>query len=80
MSGNRNDDIEAAFNKAVKEFGLTEQPDYKKYVWHHVDDYNVTDNTCTMELVQRKVHVDSNPHSGAYAQYDEIFGGKYDHY
>ena len=34
----------------------------------------------SMELVETKVHKESCPHAGACAQYDEIFGGKYDHY
>lgn len=74
MSGKRSTDFENA-NKA---FGFTKTPE--NYVWHHVDDYDVSTNTCTLELVLKKAHIDSKPHSGGCAQYDEIFGGKYDHY
>lgn len=71
MTGNR----EADFSKADEAFGFTQRPD--GYTWHHVDDYDVSTNTCTLELVQSDVHRKSNPHSGACAQYDEIFGPTY---
>lgn len=70
-TGNRNRDFDAA-NKAL---GLEETPD--DYVWHHVDDYNVEDNTLTIQLVYDEVHGLSRPHAGACAQYDAVHGKTY---
>lgn len=74
MTGSREGD----FAKANKALGFKEKPN--NYTWHHLDDYDVKTNTCTVELVESDVHTNSCPHSGACAQYDEIFGGKYDKY
>lgn len=47
------------------------------YVWHHVDDYNVEDNTLTMELVRKDAHAASIAHAGACSQYDAVHGPHY---
>ena len=70
-TGNRNND----FDKANAAMGLDEEPD--GYVWHHVDDYDVKDNTITMELVKDEAHNASKPHSGGCAQYDSVNGSCY---
>ncbi len=70
-TGNRNADFEAA-NKLM---GYDETPD--GYTWHHLDDYNVSTNEATMELVITDAHMDSYPHAGACAQYDAVNGPTY---
>lgn len=70
-TGNRQND----FNAANTKVGLPETPD--GYVWHHVDDYNVAENTITMELVMDEAHNASKPHSGGCAQYDAVHGPTY---
>lgn len=63
------------FDRANAAIGLSEEPD--GYVWHHLDDYNVKDNTITLELVKDEAHNASKPHSGGCAQYDSIYGSSY---
>ena len=70
-TGNRSAD----FDKANKELGLPEKPD--GYTWHHVDNYNVRDNTVTLELVRDEAHNKTKPHSGGCAQYDAVYGSSY---
>ena len=70
-TGNRSAD----FDKANKELGLPEKPD--GYTWHHVDNYNVKDNTVTLELVRDDAHNSAKPHSGGCAQYDAVHGPSY---
>lgn len=70
-TGSRNDD----FDKANAAIGLEKEPD--GYVWHHVDDYDVKNNTITMELVKDEAHNASKPHSGGCAQYDSVNGSHY---
>lgn len=51
----------------TKKFGILthllfkhkEKPD--SYTWHHLDDYNVETNTCTLELVLSKAHDEGRP-------------------
>ena len=47
------------------------------YVWHHLDNYDVKDNSLKMELVKEKAHKAALPHSGACAQYDAVNGSSY---
>uniref|UniRef100_UPI004056DB31 HNH endonuclease n=1 Tax=Agathobacter sp. TaxID=2021311 RepID=UPI004056DB31 len=70
-TGKRGSDFSAA-NGAFN-FGGTPEG----YVWHHLDDYNVAQNTCTMELVLIKAHNASKPHAGACSQYDAVYGPSY---
>ena len=70
-SGNRGTD----FDRANKTFGFERTPD--GYVWHHVDNYNVHNNTCTLELVRDDAHNDVIPHAGSCAQYDAVNGPHY---
>ncbi|WP_233266237.1 HNH endonuclease signature motif containing protein [Myroides fluvii] len=37
----------------------------KNYTWHHLDDYDPMDGTCTMQLVDKDVHRASIPHYGS---------------
>ena len=70
-TGNRNTDAAAA-NRAM---GLSKEPE--GYTWHHLDNYNVKNNTITLELVQRPAHRSAMPHSGGCAQYDAVHGPSY---
>lgn len=65
----------ADFDQANKELGLSETPD--GYTWHHVDNYNVKNNTITMEFVRSDAHKSAMPHSGGCAQYDAVHGPSY---
>lgn len=71
MTGNREKDFAAA-NAAL---GLDSKPE--GYVWHHVDDFDIKNNTCTMQLVKIEAHTAVKPHAAACAQYDAIFGPSY---
>jgi len=70
-TGNRDRD----FDQANKALGIDKEPD--GYVWHHVDNYNVKDNTFTLQLVKDEAHNASKPHSGGCAQYDAVYGSSY---
>jgi len=70
-TGNRSSDAAAA-NRAI---GIDGEPD--GYTWHHLDNYNVKDNTITLELVERSAHKSTTPHSGGCAQYDAVHGSSY---
>jgi len=63
------------FDRANEALGLDGTPD--GYVWHHVDNYNVESNTCTLELVRDDAHTDVIPHAGSCAQYDAVNGPHY---
>lgn len=63
------------FDKANEALGLDEKPD--GYTWHHLDNYNVKDNTVTLELVRDDAHNSAKPHSGGCAQYDAVHGPTY---
>lgn len=70
-TGNRDRDFDAA-NRAM---GLPREPE--GYVWHHVDDYNVGENTLTLELVEKSAHRKTTAHAGSCAQYDAVHGPTY---
>ena len=70
-TGNRDKD----FDLANKKMGLLREPD--GYVWHHVDDYNVENNTLTLELVDETTHKKTLAHAGSCAQYDAVHGPTY---
>ena len=63
------------FAVANEYFNFTKTPE--GYVWHHVDDYNVAENTFTLELIREEAHDAVKPHSGGCAQYDAVFGRNY---
>ena len=71
MQGNRDDDFEEAFKRS----GINPE-DAKDYTWHHLDDFNPSDGTCTMQLVKTSAHIESLPHQGAVKQFTEHFGIK----
>ena len=70
-TGNRSAD----FAQANRKCGFDRTPE--GYTWHHLDNYNVSKNTMTMELVQKPVHNALRPHSGGCAQYDAANGPSY---
>lgn len=70
-TGNRSAD----FDMANEVLGLDEKPD--GYTWHHLDNYNVKDNTVTLELVRDDAHNSAKPHYGGCAQYDVVHGSTY---
>jgi len=70
-TGSRSRDFDAANAK----LGLSETPE--GYVWHHVDDYDVKNNTITMQLVREGAHNASIPHAGGCSQYDAVHGPTY---
>ena len=45
--------------------------------WHHVDDYNPDTGMSTMELVSRRAHTATYPHSGSVAQFEKATGQSY---
>lgn len=63
------------FKYANKLCGFSETP--PGYTWHHLDDYNVTTNTFTLELVLRWAHRATTPHSGGCAMYKAATGHCY---
>lgn len=65
----------ADFDEANKALGLDEKPE--GYTWHHLDNYNVKNNTVTLELVRDDAHNSAKPHSGGCAQYDAVHGPTY---
>src|SRR5262249_22407295 len=69
-TGSRKADFAAA-NKAA---GYTTTP--KGYTWHHVDNYNATTNTGTMQLVQTDAH-QAISHYGGVRQYEQATGTSY---
>lgn len=76
MTGNRRWDDLLAFELS----GIKESPYIrKKYVWHHLDDYDPIKGTCTMQLVEKSAHKACNPHTGAANLFDTFFNfGYYD--
>ena len=79
LTGDRKQD----FNAANRAAGLPSSgPMYgtapRGYTWHHVDDYNSTANTSTMQLVKRHIHEDTLPHNGSASQFGEATGTSYD--
>ncbi len=42
------------------------------YTWHHLDDYNPLINTCTMQLVIKRVHRAAVPHYGSVELFKKI--------
>lgn len=70
-TGNRSKD----FDLANQMIGLDETPD--GYVWHHLDDYDVKNNTITLQLVTDEAHNAGKKHMGGCAQYDAVHGSSY---
>lgn len=53
MSGDYAED----FRRAKAAAGIDDSIDLsREWVWHHLDDYNPVDNTCTMQLVRKEIH------------------------
>jgi len=49
----------------------------KNYTWHHLDDYDPIFGTCTIQLVESKVHVACYPHYGAVSLIENFYKIKY---
>ena len=43
------------------------------YTWHHLDDYDPLNGTCTMQLVETKIHQATVPHYGGVKIAEEFF-------
>lgn len=71
LTGDDNLDIKLANELA----GLNKKP--LKYTWHHLDDYDPMTNTCTLQLVETKIHIKCNPHYGAVKIAEEFHKIKY---
>lgn len=81
-TGDRVKDYELA-EKMLKEQGI--DIDFKKlrkgskreYVWHHLDDYNVTTNETTMQFIKVDAHEAIENHAGSAMQYHKANGQGY---
>lgn len=71
MTGDELKDIKLANRLS----GITKKP--KNYTWHHLDDFDPINGTCTMQLVETKVHRYSAPHFGSVKIVEEFHGFKY---
>lgn len=71
LTGSRRNDYKAA--NAMAGFARTPTG----YTWHHVDDFNLITGTGSLELVERRAHKATNPHSGSVTQYEKFFGIRY---
>jgi hypothetical protein len=49
----------------------------KLYTWHHLDDYDPFTGTCTMQLVEKGIHIDCSPHVGGANLFDSFFNFGY---
>lgn len=47
------------------------------YTWHHLDDFDPIFGTCTIQLVESKVHVACYPHYGAVSLIENFYKIKY---
>ena len=63
--------------KYTRNVGVSFKKTPPGYTWHHLDDYNVTTNTFTLELVLRWAHRATTPHSGGCAMYKAATGHRY---
>jgi hypothetical protein len=66
LTGDRNLDKKLAYL-------LSEISPNKNYTWHHLDDFEPLNNTCTMQLVLKEIHEATYPHYGAVAIIEEFF-------
>jgi len=48
----------------------------KKYTWHHLDDFDPINGTCSMQLVEKSIHKASVPHFGSVAICKKYFNLK----
>jgi hypothetical protein len=62
LTGSRRRDFKAANATA----GFAKTPD--GYTWHHVDDFNPATGMGSLELVEKRAHKATSPHSGSVAQ------------
>ena len=62
----------ADFSLANQVLGLPETP--SGYTWHHMDNYNFSENTFTLQLVRTDAHRAACPHSGGCAQFTSATG------
>ena len=58
------------FSTANAAAGLYGSKAPKGYTWHHLDDFNPSTGTATMQLVKSNVHTATVPHTGGVKQYE----------
>lgn len=75
MTGDRQKDFKAANEKAGFPDAGRKSP-HEDYTWHHLDDYDPSKGTCTMQLVEKEAHKATYPHKGSCSQYDDHHGEK----
>lgn len=73
MQGSRGRD----FTQAFIESGIS-RADAVDYTWHHLNDFNPSTGTTSMQLVKTSAHVDTFPHIGSAGQFQNHYGVKYD--
>ena len=59
--------------RLISNFGISGANPLAGYTWHHVDDFNSVDKTCTMQLVKKDAHRATYPHKGTCGQFDDYF-------
>jgi hypothetical protein len=60
---------------ANKLAGLKSKPEF--YTWHHLDDFDPNTGTCTMQLVETKIHRACSPHIGSVKLAESYHNFKY---
>lgn len=70
-TGNRASD----FDLANKKLGFKNTPE--GYVWHHLDDLDISSGELTVQLITTDAHLSIVPHAGGCSQYDAVFGPSY---
>jgi len=71
LTGSRAGDIRAADSAS----GINSQG--IDYTWHHIDNFDLSSGSSTLELVLKDAHTASLPHSGSVAQYQQANGTGY---
>lgn len=69
-TGSRSKDFKNAWEQAASEYGI-DKDTFSKVTWQHMDDYNIRNNTFTLQLVDTNAH-QGIKHAGGCRQY-EIF-------
>lgn len=74
-TGSRPKDFDAAWNAAMKEYGINKST-FDTVTWQHMDNYNVRTNTFSLQLVDTNAHRGIK-HAGGCKQYEIFKGIKY---
>lgn len=75
-TGSRSKDFDKAWDLAEKKYGIDRKDYIDNSTWQHMDDYNIRDNTFTLQLADRKAH-QGIKHSGGCKQYEIYHNVKY---